>query len=232
MLRLAILGVVALYGAYRYFVSADDDEHRRAAAANPRPNVADYHRVPYRYPDPYPPRSESHYVVARSEQSSLSQHSYVERESASRTVGRADHVTGEQYRRAASRHAQLRDECFARSKEAWQEGNREQAKALSDQGKLHGARMKHYNEKAAAAVLKENNEAKGRGLNIIDLHGLRVEEAIQQVKERIHECLQAGLDHFVAIVGRGNNSTGNIPRIKPKLQAYLEEHGYEYVMER
>ena len=95
------------------------------------------------------------------------------------------------FRDAAGQHAQHRNALFAQSQAAWHGGDRALAKDLSNQGKAEDAAMKLCNQQAAAALLRVNNEARGRSLDELDLHGLHVDEAIQAVQARVHPSCKA-----------------------------------------
>lgn len=59
----------------------------------------------------------------------------------------------------------------------------------------------------------------------IDMHGVDVRSAVQFVKSLIDTCCGAGhYKNFSLIVGVGNHSIGNIPRLKPALLKYLQSN--------
>ena len=89
---------------------------------------------------------------------------------------------GRSLRDAAWEHGHQRNVLFEQSRAAWHSGDRALAKSLSTQGKAEDAAMKLCNQQAAAALLKANNEDRGRSLHELDLHGLHVEEAILAVQ--------------------------------------------------
>jgi len=48
-----------------------------------------------------------------------------------------------------------------------------------------------------------------------DLHGLYVQEAIQQTEQAIQRAQQAGLPQLIVITGKGLHSTAHVAKIKP-----------------
>ena len=59
----------------------------------------------------------------------------------------------------------------------------------------------------------------------IDMHGVDVRSAVQFVKSLVETCYRAGNHHHVCIsliVGVGNHSIRNIPRLKPAIVNFLK----------
>lgn len=86
------------------------------------------------------------------------------------------------YRYEAEIQANLRNECFEKSKHAFSSGQKANAKVLSNEGKEHEAKMKQANLMAVQAIISmqslETNDE-------IDLHGLHVAEAVEETKKFI-----------------------------------------------
>lgn len=57
----------------------------------------------------------------------------------------------------------------------------------------------------------------------VDFHALHINEAKDQFDKRVLPVLEA-LGSILLIVGRGNNSEGNIPKLRPALQRHIEKH--------
>lgn len=55
----------------------------------------------------------------------------------------------------------------------------------------------------------------GSSLRPADLHGLYVQEAIQQTEQAIQRAQQAGLPQLIVITGKGLHSTAHVAKIKP-----------------
>ncbi len=71
----------------------------------------------------------------------------------------------------------------------------------------------------------------------IDLHFLRVPDALRLVREVLDHHRQARraakgrypLKFVTFITGRGAHSPGNLPRIKPAVESFLEARRYEFI---
>ncbi|KAI8662604.1 hypothetical protein LRP88_06817 [Fusarium phalaenopsidis] len=128
----------------------------------------------------------------------------------------------------ARAEAEKRNDCFARSRQAYEDGDGAAAKELSNEGKAHAARMDDYNQQASDFIFRENN-ADGRvEPDAIDLHGQFVEEAERILEDRIRADQANGQTHLIAIVGKGNHSSGGVQRIKPKVEELCQELGLQY----
>lgn len=64
-------------------------------------------------------------------------------------------------------------------------------------------------------------------MNIIDLHGLYVREAIKRLKQRIAQCRRENQQNFVVIVGKGLHSEQG-PRLKPAVLEYAQNSGLNF----
>ncbi|KAK2751558.1 hypothetical protein FQN55_000279 [Onygenales sp. PD_40] len=152
-------------------------------------------------------------------------------------------------REAARHEAAQRGSCFDRSRHAYESGDGQLAKELSEQGKAHGRKMEEYNKQASEFIFRENN-ADGRvPSDTIDLHGQFVEEAEDILEERIKYARQHGQTHLHVfskfdvlinarqcgptqrIVGKGNHSTNHIQKLKPRVEQVCRELGLQYATE-
>ena len=86
-------------------------------------------------------------------------------------------------RNKAEEHARIRNQLFMKAVDAYLKGNRKLAKELSTKGREHDKEMHRLHKQAADNIYESRN--KKLGLNVIDLHGLHVEEAIKKLDERI-----------------------------------------------
>ncbi|KIX05501.1 uncharacterized protein Z518_06373 [Rhinocladiella mackenziei CBS 650.93] len=128
----------------------------------------------------------------------------------------------------ARQEAAKRSSCFAKSQQAYANGDGAAAHALSEEGKEHGAKMEQYNKQASEFIFRENN-AQGRvPADTIDLHGQFVEEAEDILEERIRYAQSHGQTHLHVIVGKGNHSSGHIQKIKPRVEQVCRELGLQY----
>jgi len=99
-------------------------------------------------------------------------------------------------RNLARQEASKRAACFDKSRHAYENGDGQLAKTLSDQGKLHGRNMEEYNRQASEFILRENN-ANGRvPSDTIDLHGQFAEEAEDILEKRIRYAQRQGQTHL------------------------------------
>lgn len=88
--------------------------------------------------------------------------------------------------------------------------------------------MDDYNQQASEYIFRENN-AQGRvEADSVDLHGQFVEEAERILEERIRADQSRGQTHLIAIVGKGNHSSGGVQKIKPKVEEVCRELGLQY----
>ncbi|CEP15443.1 hypothetical protein [Parasitella parasitica] len=127
-----------------------------------------------------------------------------------------------QFRALAHEEAQQRNDCFARSQEAYKSGDGAQAKTLSNQGRHHDNLMKKYNQQAADHIFKVKNQ--NRPLNEIDLHGLYVKEASAKVEEALRHCQSNGEAFLIIIVGKGLHSPNQIAKLKPAIIELVKKY--------
>ncbi|KAH8722740.1 smr domain-containing protein [Phaeosphaeriaceae sp. PMI808] len=128
----------------------------------------------------------------------------------------------------ARQEAAKRGSCFDRAHQAYESGDGARAHELSEEGKKHAAKMEQYNRQARDYIFRENN-AEGRvASDTIDLHGLFVEEAEDVIEERIKAARGRGETHLHVIVGKGNHSTNQVQKIKPRVEQVCRELGLQY----
>ncbi|KAH6890474.1 hypothetical protein B0T10DRAFT_485970 [Thelonectria olida] len=128
----------------------------------------------------------------------------------------------------ARSEASKRNNCFERSRQAYDDGDGAGAKELSNEGKAHAAKMDDYNRQASEFIFRANNAPGKVESDCIDLHGQFVEEAERILEERIRADTAAGQTHLHAIVGRGNHSTNHVQKLKPKVEELCQELGLSY----
>jgi DNA-nicking Smr family endonuclease len=133
------------------------------------------------------------------------------------------------YRGEAQKEVELRNECYEKSKKAFEEGNKELASQLSEEGKSHDEKWKVLTAEAASNIFNEMNQNNDK--NTIDLHGLFVDEALGFVKERLAE-LKGNGSMLSIITGAGNHSAGGQALIKPKIHELLKEEGLTFTEEK
>lgn len=130
------------------------------------------------------------------------------------------------WRAEGDKQAKLRNDCYERSKAAYAKGDGALAKKLSEEGKKHQKLMEEAHKKASDAAFKEKNAS--RGLDEIDLHGLRKKEAIAKLEERLSACEKARVTKLRIITGKGLHSKDNKAEIKPVVISYLKKKGYKF----
>ncbi|SJL10223.1 uncharacterized protein ARMOST_13607 [Armillaria ostoyae] len=119
------------------------------------------------------------------------------------------------------------ERCFNESREAYSRGNGAAAKELSKQGKNHKQKMEQLNKEASDWIYLENNRDCRPGE--IDLHRLRVKEAIAHTDTALEEAKRRGDSEIRLIVGKGKHSEGREARLRPAIKRLM--HKYQLVAE-
>ncbi|OWK06935.1 hypothetical protein Celaphus_00018699 [Cervus elaphus hippelaphus] len=103
-------------------------------------------------------------------------------------------------------------------------------KSKEKKGSLHEQKMKEANHLAAVEIFEKVN-ASLLPQNVLDLHGLHVDEAIEHLttvlQQKTEEFKQNGGKPYLSVItGRGNHSQGGVARIKPAVIKYLTSHNF------
>ncbi|XP_042534033.1 NEDD4-binding protein 2 isoform X1 [Dipodomys spectabilis] len=143
-----------------------------------------------------------------------------------------DYPEYDDYRAEAFLHQQKRTECYSKAKEAYRMGKKNVATFYAQQGSLHEQKMREANHLAAVEIFEKVN-ASLLPQNVLDLHGLHVDEAIEHLttvlQRKTEEFKQNGGKPYLSVItGRGNHSQGGVARIKPAVIKYLTSHSFRF----
>ncbi|NXJ91796.1 N4BP2 protein, partial [Corythaixoides concolor] len=127
-------------------------------------------------------------------------------------------------------HQQKRQECLRKAGEAYRMGMKPVAAFYAHQGRLHEQKMKEANHAAAVQIFEKVNTSL-LPMNVLDLHGLHVDEAVNQLsrvlQEKSEEYQQTGGKPYLCVItGRGSHSQGGVARIRPAAIRYLTSHNF------
>ncbi|NWH27811.1 N4BP2 protein, partial [Grus americana] len=127
-------------------------------------------------------------------------------------------------------HQQKRQECLKKAGEAYRMGMKPVAAFYAHQGRLHEQKMKEANHAAAVQIFEKINTSL-LPMNVLDLHGLHVDEAVNQLsrvlQEKSEEYQQTGGKPYLCVItGRGSHSQGGVARIRPAAIRYLTSHNF------
>ncbi|KAG1900678.1 uncharacterized protein F5891DRAFT_303905 [Suillus fuscotomentosus] len=111
---------------------------------------------------------------------------------------------------------------FKERNEAKARNDQQRIKELTQKGEAHRANMMLLDKEASAKIFQENNQNRR---NEVDLHGLYVAEAKTYFDTSVQEAWDRGESSLRVIVGKGNHSDNNVPKIKPAIQAHAESLG-------
>ncbi|KFV51152.1 NEDD4-binding protein 2, partial [Gavia stellata] len=129
-------------------------------------------------------------------------------------------------------HQQKRQECLKKAGEAYRMGMKPVAAFYAHQGRLHEQKMKEANHAAAVQIFEKVNTSL-LPMNVLDLHGLHVDEAVTQLsrvlQEKSEEYQQTGGKPYLCVItGRGSHSQGGVARIRPAAIRYLTSHNFRF----
>ncbi|XP_061850195.1 NEDD4-binding protein 2 isoform X2 [Colius striatus] len=129
-------------------------------------------------------------------------------------------------------HQQQRKECLKKAGEAYRMGMKPVAAFYAHQGRLHEQKMKEANHAAAVQIFEKVNTSL-LPMNVLDLHGLHVDEAVNQLsrvlQEKSEEYQQTGGKPYLCVItGRGSHSQGGVARIRPAAIRYLTSHNFRF----
>ncbi|CAI9600370.1 unnamed protein product [Staurois parvus] len=116
------------------------------------------------------------------------------------------------FRAEALLYHQKQQESYRKAAEAHNRGMKQVAAFYAQQGYLYGQKMKEENNRAAVQIFEQANEYL-LPENILDLHGLHVDEAMKHFRRVLQDKTEdyrqnGGSPHLLVITGRGNRSQG------------------------
>eukprot|EP01041_Mallomonas_annulata_P005726 gene5726-11573_t len=124
----------------------------------------------------------------------------------------------------ADKYAKLRGESFDKSKKAYDDDRKKDAKDLSDEGKKYGHLMEEANKRAVDEILRPQKlDTSDR----IDLHGLLVAEAVEATKNFVNHA-KGNHKVLIVITGAGHHSDpkkGAV--IKPAIINLCKQEGWK-----
>lgn len=138
---------------------------------------------------------------------------------------------GARLRKEANELGDKRSRLFDEATKRRESGDHDGANKLVAEGKQAGEEMQARHREAAAAIAKYNNEDKGKGEAYFDMHGLREEEAMTMLQERIAvlEAKPEGTTtDFEVIPGAGHHSAPGAQKLKGATEEYIKGKGYAY----
>jgi hypothetical protein len=116
----------------------------------------------------------------------------------------------------------------AQATQAYLAGDRRLARELGAKGRWHGEQMHAAHAAAAAEIFARHNRdvvASGGGTPTLDLHGLHVSEALQQLERVLRE--RRGGRRLRVVVGRGTH--GKVPaRLPAAVRRWLQDQGLPF----
>lgn len=105
-----------------------------------------------------------------------------------------------------------------------------QREYLADKRDFHRKQQMMAGTRACEVILEENNRGmENHKFERVDLHGLKVDEAVKEVINRlkavkVREMRSRGLNKMVIITGTGNTSAGSCGALRTAIRAWLESH--------
>ncbi|XP_075423817.1 NEDD4-binding protein 2-like isoform X2 [Ascaphus truei] len=144
-----------------------------------------------------------------------------------------DYPEYDDFRAEAFLYNKKQQESLRKAEEAHHRGMKQVATYYAQQAYLYGQKMKASNHRAAMQIFQRVNEFL-LPENILDLHGLHVDEAMkhfrQVLQDKSEEFKQSGGKSYLSVItGRGNHSQGGVARIKPAVIDYLTNHDFRFI---
>lgn len=125
-------------------------------------------------------------------------------------------------RAEAAEEARLRNKYFDRAAVAFKKNDGATAKRLGALGREANERMKELHKQAAQAIFEARNPP--HVLDVVDLHGLHVSEALERLPQAMEKAPPGTLR---VLTGTGHHTKGTgRARLRPAVKKWLQENGY------
>ncbi|KRZ62940.1 Tubulin gamma-1 chain, partial [Trichinella nativa] len=123
-------------------------------------------------------------------------------------------------REEARNHQKNRIMNFQKAQDAYRRGMKSVAWHYAQKGHLYHRKAKEADQQAAEKIIEHHNSV--HPINVVDLHGLHVSEAISYVAKSLRRVIEStSLNEVKIIPGQGSHSTDG-PRLKPAVLRYLK----------
>ena len=134
---------------------------------------------------------------------------------------------GKKLRAEANHAGDERSRLMTEATAKFDAGEKDEGHKLMAEAKVQGELMHSKNEEAARAIVKHLNS--GKGDNFLDLHGLRVDEAIKLTEERLDELAAKKETTILELIpGAGHHSAPGKVALKPACEELLKKRGIAY----
>ncbi|KAI9826448.1 MAG: hypothetical protein M1826_006657 [Phylliscum demangeonii] len=137
----------------------------------------------------------------------------------------ATEIEYDRLRALARQEQERRAQAGAQAREAYNRGDGSGAHAYSETKQQHARLMAQYNQQASDFIFREHNADGRAGPDTIDLHGQYVNEAENLLTQRIRAAQAQGQTHLRVVVGKGNHSALQTPKLKPAVEKRCRELG-------
>ena len=125
----------------------------------------------------------------------------------------------------AEYHAKIRNNCYMKAVDAYIKGDKYRAKELSKEGKKHDQLMKKLHKQASDKIFNLRNKKLPN--NIIDLHGLHLNECNHHLNQRINQIRGNNGKKLDVLTGTGHHSRGRA-KILPTVIKFCENNKIRY----
>ncbi|KRZ74599.1 NEDD4-binding protein 2-like 1, partial [Trichinella papuae] len=123
-------------------------------------------------------------------------------------------------REEARNHQKNRIMNFQKAQDAYRRGMKTVAWHYAQKGHLYHRKAKEADQQAAEKIIEYHKSV--YPINVVDLHGLRVSEAVSYVAKSLRRIIEGtSLNEVKIITGQGNHSNSG-PRVKPAVLRYLK----------